>query len=137
MKRFRQVGTVLLSGLSLLCLLFYPRPPVTRAGMTPHFEPPVLDGRLDDVYLEYGRITRYIDLGVHTPTRQSSVAAAYLYVLEDEQYVYVFYHQDMYYANDNSYGTTSVHWEAQPSRKRNFRDIVESDRGEFYFEDAG
>ena len=136
MKRFRDRLATALALLPLLGLLVLPQPPVTQAGIAPQFSPPILDGRLDDVYLEYGRVTRYIDLGVHTPTRQSSVAAAYLYVLEDAQFVYVFYHQDPYYANDNSYGATSVHWEAMPSKRRNFGDIVESDRGEFTFEDA-
>jgi hypothetical protein len=56
------------------------------------FSPPILDGRLDDVYLQYGTITRYKDTNIHTPTGQSNVAAAYLYILEDEDWVYVFYH---------------------------------------------
>lgn len=137
MKPPRQFLMFLIGGLSLLCLLSVPAATVTQAGITPQFEPPSLDGRLDDVYLEYGRVTRYIDTGIHTPTGQYNVAAAYLYVLEDAQYVYVFYHQDMYYANDNSYGTTSIHWEVRPNGRRNFTDIVDSDRGEFYFEDAG
>lgn len=100
------------------------------------FTPPTLDGRLDDVYLQYGAITRYKDTNTHTPTSQPDVAGAYLYILEDEDYVYVFYHQDMYYANDNSYGVNSIHWEAKGNGIRNFGDIEESDMGEFTFEDA-
>ena len=99
-------------------------------------DPPTLDGRLDDVYLQYGTVTRYKDTNTHTPTGQSDVAAAYLCILEDEDYVYVFYHQDIYYANDNSYGDNSIHWEAKKNGKRNFGDIEESDMGEFIFEDA-
>jgi hypothetical protein len=100
------------------------------------FSPPILDGRLDDVYLQYGTVTRYKDTNTHAPTGQPDVAGAYLYILEDEDYVYVFYHQDMYYANDNSYGVNSIHWEAKGNGIRNFADIEESDMGEFTFEDA-
>lgn len=100
------------------------------------FAPPTLDGRLDDVYLQYGAITRYTDSNTHTPTGQSDIVSAYLYVLEDADYIYVLYHQDMYYANDNSYGTNSTHWEVRKNGRRNFSDIVESDKGEFTFEDA-
>ena len=100
------------------------------------FSPPILDGRLDDVYLQYGAITRYKDTNTHTPTSQPDVAGAYLYILEDEDHVYVFYYQDMYYANDNSYGENMIHWEAKEKGYRNFGDIEESDMGEFTFEDA-
>ncbi len=97
---------------------------------------PTLDGYLDDVYLQYGQVTRYGDTNIHTPTGLDHYAAAYLYVLEDANYVYVYYHQDMFYANDTSYGTNSIHWEVRPSGIRNFSDIYLSDRGEFTFEDA-
>ncbi|NIM95881.1 MAG: hypothetical protein GTO18_19450 [Anaerolineales bacterium] len=97
---------------------------------------PTLDGRLDDVYLEYGTVTRYADTSTHSTTNLDNHPAAYLYVIEDATYVYVFYHQDTYYANDNSYGENSIHWESRKNGKRNFFDIVESDMGEFTFKDA-
>jgi hypothetical protein len=97
---------------------------------------PILDGKLDDVYLEYGSITRYGDTNTHEATGLDFHPAAYLYVLEDDYSVYVFYHQDVFYANDNSYGDNSIHWESSKSGKRDFGDIFESDMGEFTFKDA-
>jgi hypothetical protein len=97
---------------------------------------PTLDGKLDDVYREYGSITRYGDANEHEATGLDYHPAAYLYVLEDADYVYVFYHQDIFYANDNSYGDNSIHWEARKNGIRNFADIWESDMGEFTFKDA-
>jgi hypothetical protein len=97
---------------------------------------PILDGKLDLAYQQYGTMTRYGDANIHGPTGLDNYAAAYLYILEDENYVYVFYHQDIFYANDNSYGANSLHWETRPSGMRDFGDIWESDRGEFTFEDA-
>jgi hypothetical protein len=97
---------------------------------------PTLDGKLDDVYREYGSITRYGDANTHEATGLDFHPAAYLYVLEDDNYVYVFYHQDVFYANDNSYGDNSIHWEARKNGIRNFADIWESDMGEFTFKDA-
>jgi len=97
---------------------------------------PTMDGKLDDVYREYGSITRYGDTSTHAATGLDNYAAAYLYVLEDENYVYVFYHQDVFYANDNSYGENSLHWESRKNGIRNFADIWESDMGEFTFKDA-
>jgi len=98
---------------------------------------PTLDGKLDDVYRQYGALTRYGDTNTHTPTGLDDYAAAYLYVLEDANYIYVFYHQDKYYSNDNSYGENSIHWESRKNGKRNLFDIWESDMGEFAFKDAG
>jgi hypothetical protein len=131
-KRFWNRAIILSVTIVLWCM------PLLPAGVQPAFAftAPILDGRLDDVYLEYGTITRYYDAATHAPTGQSDVAAAYLYLLEDENYVYIFYHQDMYYANDNSYGDNSIHWESRKNGIRNFEDIVESDMGEFIFEDA-
>ena len=98
---------------------------------------PTLDGKLDDVYREYGSLTRYSDTNTHTPTGLDDYAAAYLYVLEDDDYIYIFYHQDKFYSNDNSYGANSIHWESKKNGIRNLYDIWESDMGEFTFKDAG
>ena len=48
---------------------------------------PTMDGKIDDVYREYGSITRYGDSSTHGATGLDNYAAAYLYVLEDENYV--------------------------------------------------
>jgi hypothetical protein len=99
--------------------------------------PPTLDGKLDDTYRLYGTATRYGDTNAHEATGLADYSAAYLYVLEDDNYVYVYYHQDQFYANDNSYGENSIHWESRTNGKRNFFDIYESDMGEFTFKDGG
>jgi hypothetical protein len=101
------------------------------------FTPPTIDGKLDDIYRESGTVTRYTNSATYSPTGQSNIISAYLYVLEDANYIYIFYYQDMYYENDNSYGANSIHWESRPSGMRGFGDIHESDKGEFIFEDAG
>lgn len=95
------------------------------------------DGFLNPEYKLYGIKTRYGDTNAHEATNLSDYAAAYLYVLEDDNYVYVFYHQDIFYANDNSYGENSIHWESRKNGIRNFFDIYESDMGEFTFKDGG
>lgn len=100
------------------------------------FTAPVLDGKLDDVYLQYGTVTRYSDMNTYEPTGESNVASAYLYSVETPTHVYIYYYQDKFYQNDTSYGDNSIHWEVRPNGKRNLFDIWESDRGEFIFMDA-
>ena len=97
---------------------------------------PTLDGKLDQVYIDYGTITRYSNTTTHTPTGLDNFSTAYMYVLEDANFIYIFYHQDMFYSNDNSYGANSTHWESRPSGFRSFEDIWESDQGEFTFKDG-
>ena len=134
MKRFRYPSNVINPLLVLVILFSF----ILAGDVKPSYAwtAPTLDGRLDDVYREYGSITRYGDTNTHEATGLDFHPAAYLYVLEDANYVYVFYHQDVFYANDNSYGDNSIHWEARKNGIRNFADIWESDMGEFTFKDA-
>jgi hypothetical protein len=105
------------------------------------WEAPTLDGKLDPVYRQRGAITRYSDGATHVLTGESDMSAATLYVLEDDTHVYIYYHQDLYSENDNSYGDNSIHWATLKhngkwhDRERGFGEIVESDKGEFTFID--
>ncbi|MBW1988177.1 MAG: hypothetical protein JRI97_01385 [Deltaproteobacteria bacterium] len=97
---------------------------------------PILDGVLDQVYLDYGTKTRYMDAQLNEVTGQANVPSATMYTLEAGQYLYIYYIQDPYNQNDSTYGVNSMHWGTRNSGIRNFASIRATDNGEFIFTDA-